>query len=280
MILQELIKTKNTFLVDASGVLYLDDHFLPEAATAFTALQKQGSTFLATNNSYLYVDDIAKVLNLNTSIALSPDYIISSGHGLTFDTTILNLITDKQIYFFGQPSSKKYLNDDCYKNLTENLTKADVVILASYTRKTQDPEVELIIQEAKKRKDLNIICCNWDRVIRSANGLMPVIGTIAKKIEDSINRPIYWFGKPIANFSSLVKHVLTTYALPVNEHVLFFDDNINNVVSMQNHIGISGCWVKSTGIYFDQDNEDLFNEFGKPKYMIDALDLQANVLEN
>ena len=80
------------------------------------------------------------------------------------------------------------------------------------------------------------------------------------------------------NYSELVSSRLNQSNLKTNETILFFDDNINNVVSMQQHIGITGCWVKSTGIYFNQSNDDLFSLYGKPHFFIDSFDLNSTVI--
>ena len=50
------------FLVDASGVIYERGHFFEAAIKAFSTFQTLGPTFLATNNSYMYVHDIVTLL--------------------------------------------------------------------------------------------------------------------------------------------------------------------------------------------------------------------------
>ena len=52
------------FLVDASGVLYSSNGFLAQASKTFNYLQTKSPTFLASNNSYHYINDIKK--NLHT----------------------------------------------------------------------------------------------------------------------------------------------------------------------------------------------------------------------
>ena len=279
MKLQDVFKNYSAFLVDASGVLYEHSDFFAEAITTYQSFQKHAPTFLVTNNSYFYVDDIVGMFKKKSNLILNTTDIISSGHGLTYDNYILTTIENETIYFFGQESSKKYLIGAPSHKLTNQVSDSTVIILASYTPPDQDPFIEEIITHAQNNPNIPIICCNWDRHIRSGTNLMPVIGTIAKHIEDTINRPIYWFGKPKANFSTLVKSRLLKHNIQATKDVIFFDDNINNVVSMEQHIGITGCWVKSTGIYFKQSNTDLFQQFGKPSYMIDAFDLNANLIK-
>ena len=77
----------------------------------------------------------------------------------------------------------------------------------------------------------------------------------------------------------MVDAYLAKAAVDRGEKVLFFDDNLLNVVSMQQHIGIKGCWVKGKGIQAEGDVAQWVAQYGKPDYMIDAFDLNAEVVK-
>ena len=265
------------FLVDASGVLYSSNGFLAQASKTFNYLQTKSPTFLASNNSYHYVNDIKKNLHTDGNIKLNVDNIISSGHGLAKDPTLSNLIENKIIYFIGPDSAKHYALDAPIKGLTKDINKAEAIILAGFNESQSQDILETVTTKAKKDPTLPIICCNKDRYIRANQRLQPVVGYFAEKIENNLNRPIHWFGKPLKNFSDLVTKHLNAHNLSPNKSTLFFDDNIDNVVSMQNHLGISGCWVKKTGIYFNENEKDLIKTYGKPTYSIETFNLNDTI---
>ncbi|RAP26942.1 hypothetical protein DID74_01310 [Candidatus Marinamargulisbacteria bacterium SCGC AG-333-B06] len=275
MRLIDLIETvpKAIFLIDASGVLYSNNGFIKESAKTFQYLQKQGPTFLASNNSYHYPNDIAHNLFVEGTIKLNPDHIISSGHGLAKDPIISNIITDKIIYFIGPKAAEHYALDAPIKGITQQLEHAEAIILAGFNENQSTTILDKIITIAKKNPSLPIICCNKDRHIRAKQGLQPVVGYYAEKLESQLNSPLYWFGKPLKNFSNLVKTHLKTHKLNPHKSTLFFDDNLENVISMQNHLGISGCWIKETGILYKQDEDTLLKKFGKPTYSLATFNL-------
>ena len=56
--------------------------------------------------------------------------------------------------------------------------------------------------------------------------------------------------------------------MSLDSGVCFFDDNPVNVMNMQQHLGISGCWIRETGIGFTFDSSLIHTT-----YSADALDL-------
>ncbi len=279
MKLIDLIDTfkKGIFLVDASGVLYSSNGFLPESNKTFTYLQSKGETFLASNNSYHYINDIANNLNIEGQINISPTHIISSGQGLAKDPKIKKILNHKLVYFIGTPSGQQYSLDAPIKCITNSLKKADVIILAGLNESQAKSTITKIINIAKTNPNIPIICCNKDHYIRAHNRLQPVVGYFAQEIENNINRPIIWFGKPLKNFSKLVKNQLKTQKLIPNKNTLFFDDNLENVIAMQKHLTISGCWIKDTGILYNQNENDLIKKYGKPTYSISSFNLNKTI---
>ena len=271
--IKNILEKKNyhTFLVDASGVIYTHHQLCHDANTTFSFLQQQGPTFLVTNNSYYYPPYIVDQLKA-FDITINTSHIISSGFGLSQDPEILSLIKDKHIFFVGKHHSLQYLLDGGAIK-SSSLDDAEGVVLAAATKEEAHELVPAIINWAKKHPLRPIICCNPDRHIVSSSGLYPVIGTYASDIEQAIQRPILWHGKPFKNFSTIVHSTLTSHDIPVDEGVLFFDDNLENVMALKQHCGISGCWVHGTGIQGNESLDLMQDQFGKPDAIIDGFSL-------
>ncbi|MBH37451.1 hypothetical protein CL658_00255 [bacterium] len=267
------------FLVDASGVLYSSNGFLKNSGKTFKYLQEKGPTFLASNNSYHYVNDISQNLYTEGKITLNPEYIISSGHGLAKDPHISKLICNKIVYFIGPKSALHYALDVPIKAITKTIQHAEAIILAGFNQSQSTPLLNTVIKQAKENPSIPIICCNKDLYIRANQGLQPVVGYFAKKIEKEIKRPLNWFGKPLKNFSNLVKNHLKNYHLNPSKSTLFFDDNLENVIAMQNHLGISGCWVTETGIFYNKNKNNLLKHYGIPSYIIKSFSLDEFLIQ-
>tara|TARA_B100000427_G_scaffold64329_1_gene50929 strand:+ start:3071 stop:3922 length:852 start_codon:yes stop_codon:yes gene_type:complete len=280
MRLKTLITNLNNpiFLVDASGVLYSHSGFLPAAANTFTFIQSKGPTFLVTNNSYHYVNDIICNIKKTANINLNPQNVISSGHGLAQDSHIASILHNKIVYFIGPDSAKHYVLDAPIKGLTNTLNNATAIVLAGIHESDFKTILDKITPIAKENKSLPIICCNKDHYIRVANGLQPVVGHFASQLENMIGRPLIWFGKPLDNFSLLVKKKLNKHTLNPTKNTLFFDDNLENVVSMQTYLGISGCWIYKTGIFYKENVANLLKKYGKPTYALSSFNLDETFL--
>ena len=270
-LLEEILSssTYHTFLVDASGVIYTQKDICKGAVDAIRLLQSYGRVYLVTNNSYLYPHYINEKLK-GFGISIDEDHIISSGYGLSKDPDLVGFLRKKRVYFVGRTVSAQYALD-AGAILTDTISDADTVVLAGMSQTESEDRVQIILDELHNRPDIPIICCNPDRVVATDDGLYPVIGTYAAQIEKAIKRPILWYGKPLGNFSKLVQHILISHGVSVDQDVLFFDDNLENVTALQTHCGVSGCWVKGSGIQQNESLEEWIQQFGSPKYVIDGL---------
>lgn len=269
LLTKETFKTFQTYLFDASGVIYTDHGLVPHVDSVIKNCQNHAKVFLVTNNSYYYPTYIKSKLESN-NIVLSLDSIISSGD-VKYDNDIVSLIKNKRVYLLGDHKSEQYFLDAGCKELTSTLETADVIMLAAFLKHFPISLIDEIVDHCLSHPDKQIICCNPDRYVVGKNGLHPVVGYYAEKIENQIGKSIIWFGKPFKNFSTIVKHHLQNVNVPLNKDICFFDDNIDNVIAMQQHLGISGCWVKQTGIgaYFDTINSLTTQQ--KPDYYIQSL---------
>lgn len=269
--LSNIIESYDTFLLDASGVIYNDYGPFEGTVETIQRMQDKGTVFVVTNNSFQYLDSISTKLREH-NINIEPNNIISSGQGLALAPDIKKIVADKCIYIYGSDNSKHYVLDAGAKELTEDITKADVVIMTASYKGDNTEHVEALKQEKQNRPSLPIICCNPDKVVLSKRGIKPVVGHYAKVIEELTSSAVHWVGKPQENFSYVVRQILDKYHPNFNpKTTCFFDDNIENVMRLKKDLNISGSWVKDTGIFKDDQVSDLIQKYGTPNYLIPVL---------
>ena len=245
--LQDIIDRSNAFLLDASGVIYCDYVPILGVQKTIRTMQKKGPVYLVTNNSYQDPITISKQLS-TLDICIEPNAIISSGHGLEHDKEIKSLITNKQIFVFGSRTSHDYVYKAGCKNIVAIPEESNFIVLTSSYKDHTNDLLKPLTKFLLKNPQIPIICCNPDKTVMTQNGLKPVIGFFAKQLEDELGASLNWIGKPYANFSNVVKKYLEKDKLSLSKSTCFFDDNIENVKSLQTDLGISGCLVKETGI--------------------------------
>ena len=258
------------FCIDAAGVIYTDYGVLAGVPETIHQFHKAGTVFLISNNSYMYPTYITARLAAD-DIQIKPDHIISSGHGLSEDKAIHAQVKDKVIYLVGEEETLPYAHEAGVKAITKQLSECDVIVLAAYLRSYPSSLVDDIIEHCQKYPDKPIICCNCDRYIFGTDALLPVVGFYADQINKAIPQNMQWFGKPLENFSLYVKRFLARFNITPSKQTIFFDDNIENVVNMQAHLGISGCWIQGTGIHQKQPIDQLISTYGQPDYIVPSL---------
>lgn len=269
--LSPLIERYDTFLLDASGVIYSDFGPFEGTVDAIKAMQSKGTVFVITNNSFQYLDSISNKLK-DVDIHIPPQNIISSGLGLALSKEIRELVEGKTVYVYGSENSHNYVLDAGAKNIAQIISDADVVIMTASYKGDNTDHVQVLKKELLNRPNLPIICCNPDKVVLSKRGIKPVVGHYAKIIEDLTSTHVHWIGKPFKNFSTVAQHLLTQRHPSFDpKSTCFFDDNLENVMRLKQDLGISGCWVKNTGIFKDDASANIISQYGQPNYLIDVL---------
>lgn len=261
------------FLVDAYGVLYNDSGIFEFAPAAIKALQKKGDVWLVTNNTTNSPPTIAKKLK-KRGIHIPTHRIISSGLGLKKDRRMQRLIKKKNVYVFGWEETQSYVLEAGCRAVVENLNEADVIVMGSTLKTHHEAGFQRFKEQLKARPHIPIICCNPDRfVLTQERQRSPVIGWYADTLAKSYPNPVYWIGKPLKNFSMVVKGVLIqVYGRQYNKSTYFFDDNYENVLAMQNDLSIAGVCILETGLSWQQNLVDAAHEFGKkPDYLLSRL---------
>ncbi len=236
-----------SFLVDASGVLYNDSGSVPNISRTIAHLQSLGDVFLATNNSSQSPPSIKRNLE-SIGIFFEQSRILSSGMGLHYDEKISQLIANKRCYVVGYLDSHYYVKL-AGGDIVTSLEDAECIVLTASIEASIRLESTALLEFCHRHPDIPVVCCNPDHFVRGLGQTkVSVIGYYASLLELEIKNPFYWVGKPHPNYSHMVSRLLTQYRVPFGQNTLFFDDNPENVVTMQNELDIIGCLIKDTGI--------------------------------
>lgn len=255
-------------LVDASGVLYNEHAPHPGVPDAIREIQRQKiPVMVVTNNTYNSPQGIERRLK-QMEIHIPADNIISSGFGLSLDNETHNLVRDKRVYVFGSDESHYYVQQVSNVEIVEHPSDAEVVVLAA----TIENQVQRFngLVEALAETSVTVVCCNPDRYIMTESGRYPVIGYYADRLADELNLPVFFVGKPHANFSKIVaESVKNRYNLNSFSGVFFFDDNPDNVRQLTRDTGIRGVLVQETGLAAEMPTQEIESyqlEFAIPAF--------------
>ena len=245
-----------TCLIDLSGVVYNESGIIPGVVDVFKTLQKDKQVLIATNNSNINRAKISRKLS-EKGIQVPEEHILSSGLGLTEDPDIQSQIKNKSIYLYGRPSAIPYFENTTIKGLVENVDQAEVIVMMA----SLGDQNETIYQQVKTsllKHKRPIIACNPDRYVMGNTEKIKVAGYYAEKLGNECDIKVKWFGKPYMNFSKMVANKCKQLGVgPVDKNSWFFDDNLENLVNMKHHLGLSICCIKETGLskYVDIPSE-------------------------
>jgi ribonucleotide monophosphatase NagD (HAD superfamily) len=238
----------HTYLIDLSGVICNENGILSHAVQSIRRLQEKGRVFLLTNNTC----DSPLAMSVwmkKHDIHIQPEVIISSGIALLKNSFCREHVYNKQVFVVGTHGSKVYVQE-AGGVVVPHFSEAETVVIASSAGPKSDAIFSELIQQLRECPK-PVICCNPDRYVRSEGGsLFPVAGYYAQRVETETNLPLFWIGKPTSSFSEVVKIVLTEHHIPIDKGICFFDDNPKNLCALQDDLGITGCWIKNTGIDF------------------------------
>lgn len=262
MRLEVLVETHglSAFLLDAAGVLYNEGGGIATGPGAVAYLQSRGPVFLATNNSCHNPKVISHYLE-TLGYSISPECIFSSGYGLSEDPELSSLISGKKIFWIGQDDALFYIERLPRCELVSRIEDAEVVVLASSIG-IESSDYYMTLGKYLRENPRPVVCCNPDRYIRGfGQTTIPVTGYYAAHFE-SLGVKVHWVGKPLLNYSKMIQQKLRAQGIETSKQVCFFDDNPKNVMAMMDHIGIAGCWIKTSGIGFLFDPSEIVTDFG------------------
>ena len=259
----------STFLLDATGVLYNDDGPISGAQTVVQKMTELGCVRVVTNNSNNYPNQIAEKFKTTQFPILEP-HIISSGHGLAHDAAIKSLIDGKKAFVFGKPLSHDYIYDANCAEIVSDINDCDVIVMTAIVRENQAERLEELTGFVKENPAIPVVCCNPDKIVKIESGKKYVIGHFARQLELATGVNVHWIGKPYDNFPPVVKEMLSQDSVSLDRGI-FFDDNLENVMSFQRTLGVTGVWVIDSGISHNVDQKAHIEAFGQPDFILPSL---------
>ena len=256
-------------LLDASGVLYTDSGLVNGVPELIKTLQQSMPVFLVTNNSNNFIIEIAGRLE-RQGVFIPESHIISSGYGLSYDPRCQSLIQGKSVFVYGYEKSYPYVELAKPKEIVQNLDLADVIVFTSSFKEGNDERKAKLVQFMKENPNIPMVCCNPDRFVKDINmQKYYVCGQTAEDVSKETGLPVYFVGKPLENFSVIVKKIIEDHGYTLGDDTLFVDDNPHNVIRLQEDLGITGICATGTGIYPFLKEDDFFNK--SPTYYIESL---------
>ena len=76
---------------------------------------------------------------------------------------------------------------------------------------------------------------------------------------------------------SILRSILEKQDIIVDERVFFFDDILANVRAMEAHLGVSGVWIRDTGVSQYESRESLLDQYGSPCFSMEFLGLHEAI---
>jgi HAD superfamily hydrolase (TIGR01450 family) len=260
--------------LDASGVIYNDSGIIRGVKESIDKMKEKGSVFVVTNNSFQWTATISSHLQ-KKGIDINESHIISSGFGLSQNEEISSFIYNRNIYVYGSKDSHKYIELAKPKEIVTSIEDSNVIVLTSSYLSKNLEEIESIVSHINKKGLIPIICCNPDIFVAGRKKLIKVIGYYANLLENRIGKPILKIGKPLPNFSPIVRSYLKRYIPEYSSNeVCFFDDNLENVIQLQRDLKIHGCWIKDTGISKNIETHHQIKKYAAPNFILPSLNLQ------
>ena len=135
--------------------------------------------------------------------------------------------------------------------IEESVKDADVVVFASSFPTGNELWIDEIADEWRKRPDLDLICINPDRYVQHQKAPYPVIGFYVDRFIEETGANVEFVGKPDRSFSILVDNHLKSLDIPMDDRVIFCDDNPYNIRQMSIDLPLKAIHLRDTGLSFD-----------------------------
>lgn len=188
---EKIIKSKNLFLLDMDGTLYLEHHLLDGTLDFLNELKKQNKRAIyITNNSSKSVDDyIIKLRTLGIE-STNEDYYTSS---MATAHYLNEYHPNKTVYCMGTESLKTELRKAGIKIAKDKDDSVDVVLLGFDTELTHQKlrDVCWLL-----KKDLPYLATNPDYVCPVEFGYVPDCGSFAEMLRHATKKMPLFIGKP------------------------------------------------------------------------------------
>lgn len=266
-------------LFDASGVMYNKANELVIGAAKTVDLIRELSVGLCllTNNSKHSPAHIRDWF-LPHGVSFETQEIISSGHGLGWETTLKTTIQNKTCFVQGASSSYPYVERAEPKAIVASLDQAEVIICTSFDSEDEANYFEIIKQHLLEHPEKPVICCNPDHYIHNEDRIAPVVGYWVNRLEAETGITAQWFGKPHSAMYHMVNdHLTTHFDRQIDSDTWFFDDNPLNIQNfIQSYPEANGVFTYKTGLRYKETLDEIRNEFPTLPYFAKTIgDLSA-----
>jgi HAD superfamily hydrolase (TIGR01459 family) len=249
--LAEIADRYDAFLIDQFGVLHDGGALYPGALSALEGLHRLGKPVaILTNSGKRSAANRARVLAFGVRADLFKA-VLSSGE------VAWNALSDgehgtiRSAFIVGR-SGDDYAFDDLGFKLADAAERSNLIlILGSNVPATSLDDYRAILAPASAKRIL-ALCCNPDRQMLTASGLLPGPGAIAAVYEE-LGGPIAWIGKP---FPPIYRHAVKLLGDPDPSRTLSIGDSIAHDVRGGHDAGLANALVR-TGVSAPLDEEGL-----------------------
>ncbi len=233
----DLLRSKQLYLFDMDGTLYLGDRLYPFTVALLNKLRDTGRKYLfMTNNSSKSVEDYIKKLAKLGIPATREDFITSSQATAYY---LKEHFPGKRLYVCGTQSLKKELEMEGF-TVTQSVEDTEVIVMGFDTeltfQKLHDVSFMLLTRE-----DIPYIATNPDYVCPTEFGSVPDCGSVCDMIYNATKKRPVVIGKP----SPLMPQLAMAQWGFTREETAVVGDRIYTDVKSGINAGITGILVMS-----------------------------------
>lgn len=255
--LKELIKSKELFLLDGDGTLYLwDKPFSSSSAFLSKLIQLKKKFIILSNNDSESKKKRLSFLNKMFKIKLNEEQLLLP------NDLVEDFLIKKRIKRFDGIISNDFLKELLSKGFLFDKEKPEIVIVGF--------DVNLTYEKLKRNinhinKGVKFLLTHNDPLCPYKGGKeIPDAGLIINLITQAVKRePDYTFGKP---FKSTIDYVIKKYKIK-RDKMLIIGDRLNTDIKMANENRIDSIWIMNNQ---DEKTEGQYKPT-KKVYSIDYL---------
>jgi HAD superfamily hydrolase (TIGR01459 family) len=195
---REIAGQYDAFLFDQFGVLHDGSHLYPGVLPVLTKLaERQAPVVIMTNSGKRSAANRARIERMGVDRRLFAD-VVSSGevawYGIRDRLFAEPFRPGRRAFIIGR-AGDEYGFDDLGLERADAPAEAEcLLILGSNAPATSLDGYELMLRDAAVRR-VPALCCNPDRLMLTAEGVVPAPGAIAERYAAQ-GGPVTWIGKP------------------------------------------------------------------------------------
>ncbi|MCE2992290.1 MAG: TIGR01459 family HAD-type hydrolase [Candidatus Jidaibacter sp.] len=266
--LDKIINTYQTFILDVWGVLHDGEALLPGAHNFINRLKLEKKNFFLLSNSPRPVEDVsAKLVSLglnipNTNILTSGQFFIEA----LANPNITGTNLAGKAFIIGADKHKELVASSGV-TVAESLQDSSYILILAFTNKLEGIQEHTEIFKQAITFKLPMLCINPDKTVIHAGARNYCQGQFASLYE-ALGGKVFYFGKPYVEIYEYLfkKHGLT------KDKAIMIGDSLDTDIRGANNFGIDSALLL-TGIY--KDETDVANllklSTNIPSYILDNL---------